>query len=363
MKRRIGFVIEQALGHVAYGMGLKQALAHRDDIELEWIEVPFEPGTFGKIPLAGRNWTLRGSQRAYRKIAAAQRRQPLDALFLHTQCVSLFAGPHMAKIPTLLSLDATPINYDELAHAYRDSVQSAPVERVKQAIYSRVMGGAAAFTTWSQWAKDSLVDHYGVSASKVTVLHPGTVLSSFPDPQQRQPKSGKPLNVLFVGGDFPRKGGDLLLETVKTHFRGKVELHLVTGADVPPSEGVFVHRGVKPLSPQLFQRFAEADVFVLPTRGDCLAMVLGESMAACVPIITTRVGAHAEAVEDGRSGFLIDKDDAAALRDRIGRLEQDRSLCFDMGMRAREIGEARFNMQTNADRIADILLSISSRPS
>jgi len=80
-----------------------------------------------------------------------------------------------------------------------------------------------------------------------------------------------------------------------------------------------------------------------------------------LPIITTRVGAHAEAVEDGRSGFLIDKDDANALRDRIDRLERDRALCFDMGMRSREIGEDRFNMQKNANRIADILIGISRR--
>ena len=41
---------------------LKQALASREDIELEWIEIPFEPGTFGKVPLVGHNWTLRGSE-------------------------------------------------------------------------------------------------------------------------------------------------------------------------------------------------------------------------------------------------------------------------------------------------------------
>jgi glycosyltransferase involved in cell wall biosynthesis len=363
MKRRIGFVIEQALGHVAYGMGLRQALATREDIELEWIEIPYEPGRFGKLPLVGRNWTLRGSERAYRAIAAAHRQKPLDGLFLHTQTISLFSGPHMAKIPTLLSLDATPINYDELAGAYNDGVGSAPVEQAKRWAHRTVMKNAAAFTVWSDWAKRSLVKDYGAPANKVTVLHPGTVVGSFPDPLQRKPRSGQPLNILFVGGDFPRKGGDLLLSTVREHFRGRAELHLVTGADVQAGDGVFVHRGVKPLSPELFRRFAEADVFVLPTRGDCLAMVLGESMAACLPIITTRVGAHAEAVEDGKSGFLIDKDDAAALRDRIDRLERDRALCFDMGMRSREIGEARFSMQKNANRIADILVDISRRPS
>lgn len=358
MKRRIGFVIEQALGHVSYGMGLKQALAGRDDIELEWIEIPYDAGTFGKIPVVGRNWTLRGSQRAYRAIAAAHRQRPLDALFLHTQTISLFSAPHMAKIPTLLSLDATPINYDELAGWYGDRVHAAPVEQAKLLLHRNVMKFAKSFTCWSEWAKQSLVRDYGAPADRVSVVHPGTVVSSFPDPSTRQPRNGKPLSILFVGGDFPRKGGDLLLQTVRDHFRGRVELHLVTGADVTPGDGVFVHRGVKPLSPALFERFAQADVFVLPTRGDCLAMVLGEAMAACLPIITTRVGAHAEAVEDGKSGFLIDKDDAEALRDRIDRLERDRALCFDMGMRSRQVGEARFDTHKNANRIADQLLSI-----
>lgn len=363
MKRRIGFVIEQALGHVSYGMGLKQALAPRGDIELEWLEVPYEPGRFGKIPVIGRNWTLRGSTRAYRAVARAHERAPLHALFIHTQTIGLFCGPHMAEIPTLLSLDATPINYDELAGVYGDSVGSAPVEKAKLWAHKSVMKRVAAFTTWSHWAKASLERDYGVPADSVTVLHPGTVMSNFPDPLARKPRETGPLNVLFVGGDFKRKGGDLLVETVLRHFRGRVQLHLVTGADVQPSEDVFVHRGVKPLSPQLLQRFVEADVFVLPTRGDCLAMVLGEAMAACLPIITTRVGAHAEAVEDGRSGFLIEKDDAEALRDRLDRLERNRALCFDMGMRSREIGEARFDMVKNANHIADLLLRIStSRP-
>jgi len=359
MRRRIGFVIEQALGHIAYGMGLRRALEARGDLETVWIEIPYEPGRFGRLPGVGRNWTLRGSQRAFRAIARARLEQPLDALFLHTQTISMFAAPHMLQVPTLLSLDATPINYDELAGSYGDGVNAAPIERAKLLAHRSVMRCAAAFTTWSTWAKRSLVSDYGAMNDKVTVLHPGTVISAFPPPAARQPRFGKPLNVLFVGGDFARKGGDLLLETAKRHFAGRVELHLVTGADVPATEGVFVHRGVKPLSPELLQRFVEADVFVLPTRGDCLAMVLGESMAACLPIITTRVGAHAEAVEDGKSGFLIEKDDAEALRDRLDRLEHNRALCFDMGMRSRQIGEQRFCMEKNAGRIADLLLNIA----
>jgi glycosyltransferase involved in cell wall biosynthesis len=151
----------------------------------------------------------------------------------------------------------------------------------------------------------------------------------------------------------------LLLEVAKTRLKGKVELHLVTGADVPTQDGVFVYKGVKPHSPVLLQRYAEADVFVLPTRGDCLAVVLGEAMASSLPIITTPVGAHAEAVEDGRSGFIIGVGDGRALGDKLQQMADDPELVARMGKRSREIGEERFDMHANANRIADMLIDLA----
>jgi glycosyltransferase involved in cell wall biosynthesis len=359
MKRplRIGFAMEQTLGHVAYGLSLRAALSKRTDVECHWLDVPFSKDGIGRVPVLGSNWTVRGSLRAARAIARCHRERRLDALFVHTQTIGLFSGGFMANIPTLMSVDATPVNYDDLAHHYGDRVHSSPVERVKLWAHRSVMRRSRWFTTWSQWAKDSLVTDYGVERDKITVIHPGTVLNNFPAPETRKARSGGPLRVLFVGGDFPRKGGDLLLE-VESSMRGKIELHLVTGADVPTSPGVFVYRGLKPHSPELLRRYAEADVFVLPTRADCLAVVLGEAMASSLPIVTTRVGAHAEAVEDGKSGYVIDVDDREALRDRLERLAADPEALLRMGRRAREIGAERFDMEKNANRILDILLGL-----
>jgi glycosyltransferase involved in cell wall biosynthesis len=359
MKRRVGFVIEQALGHVAYGMGLRQALAERNDIDPVWIDIPYTPDGFGRLPVVGRNWTLRGSVRAYRAIEEAHKKRPFDALFLHTQTISIFSARHMRRIPTLLSLDATPINYDELASSYGDKVDAAFIERAKLWAHRSVMRSVRKFTAWSQWAKNSLVKDYGADPEKITVIHPGTVLSNFPDPKKRGPRRAGPLRILFVGGDFVRKGGDLLLDVCTTRLKGKVELHLVTAADIPAQEGVFVYRGVKPHSPVLLERYADADVFVLPTRGDCLAVVLGEAMASSLPIITTPVGAHAEAVENGESGFIIGVGDREALASSLERLANDPELAARMGKRSREIGEERFDMHANANRIADILVGIT----
>lgn len=361
MKPKIGFVLEQSLGHVAYGMSLKHALAGRTDFDAVWLDVPFEPGEFAKIPLVGRNWTVRGSFRAWRALREACATHHFDALFVNTQTIGLFLGGVMKDIPTLLSLDATPKNYDELSPWYGDRVHPEPVERAKLWAHRSVMRHVSWFTTWSEWARQSLVRDYGVDGDRVTILPPGTTLSNYPPAGSKQFHREGPLRLLFVGGDFKRKGGDLLLDTYRNHLRGVVELHLVTGADVPQEDGIHVYKGLKPHSEELLRLYREADVFVLPTRGDCLAVVLGEAMASELPIITTRVGAHAEAVEDGASGFLLDKDDAAGLRERIERLARDPELLRRMSRRSRQIGEERFDMAKNAHRIADLLVQLARR--
>jgi len=360
VRPRVAFVIEQALGHVAYGIGLRSALSPREDIESQWIDVPYAMGKFERYSWVGRNWTVRGSARAWRQIRDAHRQKPLDAMFLHTQTLSLFAGGHMGRIPTLLSLDATPRNFDELGAAYEHAVGTGPTEKLKLLLHRAVMRRAARLTAWSQWTKDSLVRDYGVRADDVTVVHPGTVLSNYPNPAERTVRRDGPLRVLFVGGDFVRKGGDLLLDVFRRHLRGQCELHLITSADVPAGDGVFVYRGLKPHSPELLARYRDADVFALPTRGDCLAVVLGEAMASCLPIITTRVGAHPEAVEDASSGYLLTVDDAEGLRSSLVRLASDRELAFRMGQRSRKIGEERFDMHKNANKIADMLLELAA---
>jgi glycosyltransferase involved in cell wall biosynthesis len=66
-------------------------------------------------------------------------------------------------------------------------------------------------------------------------------------------------------------------------------------------------------------------------------------------------------VNDGESGFLIDCDDEEALRDRLDRLARDPALRARMGEASRRMGEARFDMDKNANRIADLLLEMAAR--
>lgn len=359
---RIGFVLEQALGHVTYGRNIATAVSRRADVDPVWLEVPWEPPTrIARLPVIRNNWTLRASLEA-RRLWANAGAQDFDALFLHTQTVSLFAAGLMRRVPTVLSLDATPINFDAVGAAYGHSGGNAVIERVKLRAHRRVSAAATLFTTWSQWAKDSLVEDYGADPSRIRVLHPGADLTLFPfGKAPRQPAEGRPLRLLFVGGDFERKGGDLLLRLLDGPLAGRCELDVVSNASIPAMPGMRQHRNVGPNSPELIALYQQADVFVLPTRADCLAVVLGEAMAAGLPIITTRVGAHAEAVRDGETGYLIESEDIAALQDRIEGFIARPGSAPAMGQRSRAFGEERFDARKNTDAIGDMLIEAAGR--
>lgn len=359
---RIGFVLEQALGHVTYGRNIATAVARRSDVDPVWLEVPWNPPTrAAKLPVIRNNWTLRASLEA-RRLWSAARADTFDALFLHTQTVSLFAAGLMRRVPTVLSLDATPINFDAVGEAYGHAGGNAAIESMKRRAYRRVFAAATSFTTWSQWAKDSLVDDYGADGSRIRVLHPGADLALFPfGTAPREPARGRPLRLLFVGGDFERKGGDLLLHLLAGPLAGKVQLDVVSNATIAATAGMTQHRNVGPNSPELLALYRQADVFVLPTRADCLAVVLGEAMAAGLPIITTRVGAHAEAVRDGDTGYLINSGDTAALQDRIERYVASPESALSMGQKSRAFGEERFDARKNTDAIGDMLIEAAGR--
>jgi glycosyltransferase involved in cell wall biosynthesis len=85
-------------------------------------------------------------------------------------------------------------------------------------------------------------------------------------------------------------------------------------------------------------------------------MVLGEAMAASLPVITTDVGAHAEAIEDGYNGFIV-RDDKASLGDALEMLVDDHALRQRMGEAGRARAEDRFDTAKNARELVDFLES------
>jgi glycosyltransferase involved in cell wall biosynthesis len=244
---------------------------------------------------------------------------------------------------------------------YQHAVGPAWLEQAKGWLNRRCFARARHLVTWSAWAKASLTDEYGVPPEKVTVIPPG-VETCVEAP--RRGAAGGPVRLLFVGGDFARKGGAVLLDAFQrvraAAGRGPrdLELHLVTGAVVPPEPGLVVHNGLSPNSPQLKALYQSADIFCLPTEADCLPVALAEAGAYGLPLVSTRVAAIPELVKEGETGLLVPPGDAEALAGALEALIGDVPLRRRLGEGARQVVRARFDAETNTRHLLALIKQV-----
>jgi glycosyltransferase involved in cell wall biosynthesis len=105
------------------------------------------------------------------------------------------------------------------------------------------------------------------------------------------------IKLLFVGGDFERKGGDILLDWFVQANLPNVELTMITGS--PPGEFAHVnfYTNIHYGEPQHVQLYKEHDILVLPTKCDSYPSVLGEAACAGLAVLTTQYALGAGATE------------------------------------------------------------------
>jgi glycosyltransferase involved in cell wall biosynthesis len=358
-------VLEQTLGHVTHSKNLQSLVPQVGGVDPVFLPVAFDPGD-RRIP-GWSNWTVRAGIRGGAALLALRRRRPAvrpDVMFVHTQVPAVLLGPWMRRTPTVVSIDATPKQYDALGEFYAHEQGPAWLERRKFRANQRCFERAAHVVTWSEWAKQGLVDEYGIDPDHVTVVAPGVDVDQWDRPGERAPADGRPVRILFVGGDLRRKGGDLLIDAVR-RLRAEdglpdLELHLVTTAPVDEEPGVVVHRGLTSNSAALIEQYHLADVFALPTLGDCLPMVLAEAAATGLPLLSTDVGAIHEIVRQGETGELVPTGDVDALTAALRRLVADEPLRRSYGEAALRLARADHDARANAGRIVSILAAAAN---
>jgi glycosyltransferase involved in cell wall biosynthesis len=288
----------------------------------------------------------------------------LDAILFHTQVPAVLSANWLRRIPGVVSLDATPLQYDELGEFYGHAAGPAWLERFKWRLNRDCLAAARRVVAWTAWTKRSIVADYEIPAEKVTVIPPGVNVRDWLNPDSRAGRSGS-VKILFVGGDLARKGGLLLLQAFRALRESGagaspgVELHLATRATLPPEPGLFVYNNMQPNSGPLKQLYRDCDIFCLPTYGDCLPMVLSEAGAAGLPAVATAVAGIPEIVQEGETGLLVPRGDVPALTAALARLVADADLRLRLGGRAVEIVSAGFDAERNTFRLLDLLKEVA----
>jgi glycosyltransferase involved in cell wall biosynthesis len=326
-----------------------------------WTDVTYveQGGLVEKLPIPPK---VRGTLRGFLQSGDALRKGPYDALFFLTHNPAVLRQWALDRTPSLLWTDVTPALLDAQAAQYNHAVDSArTVRAAKHALVRRCFQRAKMCVGWSEWARQSFVRDYGVSVSRTAVVPPGVDLTRWTLPAPEERKAGGLPRLLFVGGDFARKGGKLLLEVFRNRLRGRCELDIVTRDPVAEEEGVRIHRGLTAGSAPLLALYRSATAFVLPTEGDCFSIASLEAMAMGLPVVVSAVGGIPEIVESGGSGYLIPPGDGAQLGDAASALLADPARTRALGARGRTLVEERYDARKTADRLVDLLASIARR--
>ena len=348
------FVMEQQVGHQTFYENLREFIDIDPNIEPYWVEVTYVDENrpfWTRIPLLpehiqdsliGRHQVREGLKESY------------EVAFFNTQVPAALASNLTKKRPYILCTDITPIQYDEMGAHYGHAPDRNPLMRkYKHHVNKDLFQNATHTITWSHWVKNSLLTDYGVNPEKITVIPPGV------DTNLWQPirlnKNNEKFKILFVGGDFYRKGGDTLLDAFNLLPTGQAELNIVTRSPIKATETIHVFNNLTPNSPKLINLYQTSDVVVFPTKAEAFGIAAIEASAAGLPIIATATGGLTDIVVDGKTGFLIELEDAETLAQRLQGLIERPELKETMGRAGRERVEKYFDARKNAQRISTLL--------
>ena len=279
------------------------------------------------------------------------------------QVGATFEPPGRATVPyalfcdsnILLSKRGASTEFSEaslLTSAELDGV----VER-EAAIYR----GAAAIFTLSERTRRSFIEDFHVPPERVRAVYGGPNFDAASLALPERVGEGPP-SVVFVGRQFERKGGDVLVAAfrkVRQHV-ADAQLTVVGPSRLEIQEPWLRFLGFldkdKPSDwASLVSAYRSADVFCMPTRFEAFGIAYIEAMHFGLPCIGTDVWAVPEIIRNGETGYVVPPNDVDALAERLTQLLTDRALAGRMGASGRSRAQQQFTWARVAARIAETL--------
>lgn len=364
---RLLFGAYMAGGNATILQNLQDVIATRPGVDSDWLRIEMDPES-QRLDRRPRRaiipGTIRNSLVTGERIGALERAgRPFDAAYFFQQTICMFLWRFRRRVPYLVALDGTPLWYakNDLWYAQPRFDPTTLASRLKHRLTRRVYAGAFHLLPLSWSCRASLIEDYGIPPERITVVPPGINLDRYACPDRSAPRPERPLRVLFVGADFKRKGGDLLVALAGRPEFQDVQFDLVTRSYAgPAAPNLRVHADLTTNSEPMVRLFRQADLFVLPTRADSHAIASLEAMAMGLPVVTTPVGGVVDVVEDGRTGFLVPRDDLEGLADRLRRLRADPGLRLELGRAGRRRVEARFDAAAVAETVVGLMLQAAA---
>lgn len=203
----------------------------------------------------------------------------------------------------------------------------------------------------------------GLPANSIATIYHGV-----PDVQRLDAERPDAPTLLTVARHDPVKGVDILLDAFA---RVPEPARLVLIGDGAESDAL--RRQCRELGlddrvefrPMSWDGVRVADIMwnfdglVLPSRLEGFPVTIAEAMLAGLPVVATDVGSVREAVEPGRTGWIVPPEDPAALTAAMVELLDDPARAAAYGETARTEAEQRFTIDATVDAYLDMYRQIA----
>jgi len=266
----------------------------------------------------------------------------LDGAFALPLCRAL-------RIPLVVSLHGYDVTYSKAA--FRRTAGGRLFLRRR----AELLADARLFVCISAFIRDRALEQ-GYPEEKLWLHRTGI------DPRMFRPAAGvqREAIVLFVGRLIEKKGCAHLVRAMESVRRQHPAVQLVVIGDGPLRAELnalakavlrygFTFLGAQPLH-VIRSWLRRAMVFSVPSvtasngNAEGLGMVFCEAQAMGVPVVSFRSGGIAEAVLDGRTGYLLNEKDEKGLADKISELLQDKELWERMSRRGQKEMSENFDL-------------------
>jgi glycosyltransferase involved in cell wall biosynthesis len=167
----------------------------------------------------------------------------------------------------------------------------------------------------SDWAAKTAIDNYDVNPDKIKVVPFGANIDCSRSPETVKDmvnkRSRSCLNLLFIGIDWKRKGGDLAVKIAHELNRLglKTVLHIV-GIKKLPFDKVpdfvihhgFINKYTAEGKKRIHELFAESHFLLVPSVAEAYGLVFCEANSFGIPCISTNVGGIPTIIKDEING-------------------------------------------------------------
>ena len=226
----------------------------------------------------------------------------------------------------------------------------------------------------SESGKEEIIELFRIKREKIFVIPHGDYKFFVPEKNLRKDQAKVALGIsrncktiLFFGAIRPNKGLENILRALPHIKRENPCIKLLIVGEL--WENYKRYKTIiekEDIQDEVFEKleyipnqeialyFTAADVVVLPYSEITQSGILQVAYAFAKPIVATAIGGLNEAVENGRSGYLVPPNDIKALAEKTVEILNDKEKIESMGKYSRYLSDTKYSWDTIATQTLNV---------